>query len=193
MFDPVWRTETVRLLAEGIEAERAFDRLPILADALEEAGCDVPAILNHCRLCSSHRWGCWVVTLALGRPQDPQNDRRLREEEDNRIRQAVAEINRPRTQPRPSNTDRLERYVLRSAVVFVAVVVGAIGLVILYAATRPKPLHPPATPHPLRTSPSYEQKVTDSALEFLKELERRERATTPTTSSGAARPTKGER
>lgn len=65
VFNPAWRTETVRLLAEGIEAERAFDRLPILADALEEAGCDVPAILNHCRLCSEHHPECWALKLAL--------------------------------------------------------------------------------------------------------------------------------
>ncbi len=39
-FPTRWRTETVRLLADGIDADQAFDRLPILADALEEAGCD---------------------------------------------------------------------------------------------------------------------------------------------------------
>ncbi len=49
------------------EAERAFDRLPILADALEEAGCDHPDVLAHCRGPGPHARGCWVVDLVLGK------------------------------------------------------------------------------------------------------------------------------
>lgn len=60
-----WLTPTVVALANGIYAERAFDRLPILADSLEEAGCDHAGILNHCRGDGPHVRGCWVVDLLL--------------------------------------------------------------------------------------------------------------------------------
>jgi hypothetical protein len=66
-FNKKWRTETVTALASGIYEERAFDRLPILADALEEAGCDDPAMLSHLRVPGPHCRGCWVLDLALGR------------------------------------------------------------------------------------------------------------------------------
>src|SRR5207248_912805 len=46
-LDPLWRTSTVLALAEGVYADRAFDRLPILADALQDAGCDNEDILAH--------------------------------------------------------------------------------------------------------------------------------------------------
>jgi hypothetical protein len=64
---PSWITSTVVQLAQGIYAERAFDRLPILADALQDAGCDNPDILAHCRGDGPHVRGCWVVDLVLGR------------------------------------------------------------------------------------------------------------------------------
>jgi hypothetical protein len=60
-FDPNWRTETVTNLACGIVADRAFDRLPILADALEEAGCDDIDVLSHCRTPGPHTAACWVL------------------------------------------------------------------------------------------------------------------------------------
>ena len=67
-LDPAWRSETVVALAAAIYAERAFDRMPILADALEEAGCDHPNILTHCRdAIATHVRGCWVVDLVLGK------------------------------------------------------------------------------------------------------------------------------
>jgi hypothetical protein len=66
-LDPRWLTSTVLGLASAIYAERAFDRLPILADALEEAGCDHPNILVHCRGPGPHVRGCWVVDLILGK------------------------------------------------------------------------------------------------------------------------------
>jgi hypothetical protein len=66
-FNPEWRTRTVEDLAQGLYEERAFDRLPILADALEEAGCDHEAVLNHFRSDGSHARGCWAVDLITGR------------------------------------------------------------------------------------------------------------------------------
>jgi hypothetical protein len=67
-FEPSWRTTDVMLHARGIYVERAFDRMPILADALQDAGCDNDAILTHCRDASlTHVRGCWVVDLVLGK------------------------------------------------------------------------------------------------------------------------------
>jgi hypothetical protein len=60
-----WQTSTVVALAQAIYTDRAFDRLPILADALEDAGCDNADILNHCRQGGEHVRGCWVVDLIL--------------------------------------------------------------------------------------------------------------------------------
>jgi hypothetical protein len=57
----------VRKLAGAIYEERAFDRLPILADALEDAGCADATILGHCRGPGPHVRGCWVVDLILGK------------------------------------------------------------------------------------------------------------------------------
>jgi hypothetical protein len=62
---PQWLTEVVVGLARGIRADQAFDRLPVLADALEEAGCDDAVILNHCRGCDRHVMGCWAVEAVL--------------------------------------------------------------------------------------------------------------------------------
>lgn len=66
-LDPHWQSETVVALAAGIYDERAFDRMPILADALEEAGCDHADVLAHCRGDGPHVRGCWVVDLVLGK------------------------------------------------------------------------------------------------------------------------------
>jgi hypothetical protein len=62
---PAWQTATVVSLAQAIYDERAFDRLPILADALEDAGCTQEEILNHCRQPGEHVRGCWCVDLLL--------------------------------------------------------------------------------------------------------------------------------
>jgi hypothetical protein len=68
VLDPAWLTADVLLLARGIYEERAFDRMPILADALQDAGCDNEDVLNHCRDAKQvHVSGCWVVDLVLGK------------------------------------------------------------------------------------------------------------------------------
>ena len=66
-FDPSWRTSTAVALARQMYESRSFDRMPILADALEEAGCDEPSVLTHCRGDGPHVRGCWVVDLVLGK------------------------------------------------------------------------------------------------------------------------------
>jgi hypothetical protein len=62
-----WNDGTVSHIAEGIYEERAFDRLPILADALLDAGCDNEELLAHCRSDGPHVRGCWAVDLILGK------------------------------------------------------------------------------------------------------------------------------
>ena len=62
-----WLTPDVLDLASGIYRERAFDRLPILADALQDAGCDNEAVVCHCRSNELHVQGCWVLDLLLGK------------------------------------------------------------------------------------------------------------------------------
>jgi hypothetical protein len=66
-FEPRWRTTDVIELARSIYEEKAFERLPILADALMDAGCEDEAIISHCRGEGTHVRGCWVVDLVLGK------------------------------------------------------------------------------------------------------------------------------
>jgi hypothetical protein len=66
-IDPAWLTPTVQRLAESIYHDRAFERLPILADAFEEAGCDQEDILNHLRQPGVQVRGCWALDLVLGK------------------------------------------------------------------------------------------------------------------------------
>ena len=65
--DSGWLTRTVLDLAQAIYDDRAFADLPILADALEDAGCTDRAILDHCRQPGEHVRGCWAVDLVLGK------------------------------------------------------------------------------------------------------------------------------
>jgi hypothetical protein len=62
-----WNDGIVPRLAQDIYDERTFDRLPILAEALEDADFHDADILGHCRLAGSHVLGCWVVDLVLGK------------------------------------------------------------------------------------------------------------------------------
>ena len=66
-FDPSWRTSTAVGLARTMYESHDFAAMPILADALEEAGCDSPDVLAHCRADTPHVRGCWVVDLVLGK------------------------------------------------------------------------------------------------------------------------------
>jgi hypothetical protein len=69
-LDPAWlawNAGTVRKMGQAIYDDRAFDQLPILADALEEAGCANRDILDHCRSGGDHVRGCWVIDLLLGK------------------------------------------------------------------------------------------------------------------------------
>jgi hypothetical protein len=66
-FDPTWRTPQAVAVARTAYDERRWEDLPLLADALEEAGCTDAAILSHCRGPGPHVRGCWVVDLILGK------------------------------------------------------------------------------------------------------------------------------
>jgi hypothetical protein len=67
-LDPLWLTTDVLALARGIYDERAFDRMPILADALQDAGCDNDDVLRHCRDAKqTHVRGCWALDLLLNK------------------------------------------------------------------------------------------------------------------------------
>ncbi len=67
LAESAWLTPKVVAIASAIYADRAFDRMPILADALEEAGCTNADVLLHCRGDGPHVRGCWVVDLVLGK------------------------------------------------------------------------------------------------------------------------------
>jgi hypothetical protein len=78
-FDPTWRTSTAVALAQGMYESRDFGTMPILADALQDAGCGDAAILHHCQDTEQlHVRGCWLVDLVLGRPQGPPVKKRSR-------------------------------------------------------------------------------------------------------------------
>ena len=66
-FAPEWRTDTEAALAAQMYESRDFAAMPILADALQDAGCDSADILDHCRGPGPHVRGCWVVDLVLGK------------------------------------------------------------------------------------------------------------------------------
>jgi hypothetical protein len=62
-----WQDGTIRRVAQAIYEDNRFEDLPILADALEDAGCTDAELLEHCRGEGPHARGCWVVDLLLGR------------------------------------------------------------------------------------------------------------------------------
>ncbi len=66
-FSPSWRTSTLLALAAQMYESRDFGAMPILGDALQDAGCDSADVLDHCRKPGLHVRGCWVVDLVLGK------------------------------------------------------------------------------------------------------------------------------
>jgi hypothetical protein len=66
-FSPQWRSEDVVAIARAIHEDRTFERLPILADALQETGCDSDELLEHCRGDGPHVLGCWALDVVLGK------------------------------------------------------------------------------------------------------------------------------
>ena len=67
-FDPVWRSDTAVSITRGMYESRDFSAMPILADALQDAGCDSDDVLTHCREEKhAHVRGCWVVDTVLGK------------------------------------------------------------------------------------------------------------------------------
>src|SRR5262249_41113316 len=67
-LDPCWQHPDVVSFAKAIYDNRAFDRLPELAAALERAGCTDPDVLAHCREAGAvHVHGCWVLDFLTGR------------------------------------------------------------------------------------------------------------------------------
>jgi hypothetical protein len=66
-LNPAWLTSTVLALAQQMYDSRDFSAMPILADALQDAGCDDEEVLNHCRGLGPHVRGCWVVDRLLSK------------------------------------------------------------------------------------------------------------------------------
>jgi hypothetical protein len=159
-FDPRWRSETVVLLARGIVADSATDRLPVLADALEEAGCDDPATLRHCRECERHLTHCWVLTDVLERLVVPADAPRLTDAE---VIREVELVTGRRVLPADGGEweGRMPFHLLLRRVVPVAVGVTLLLLFGLFYFDRPRPVYfdrpRPGTrftvPMPLTTTP----------------------------------------
>ncbi len=66
-FAPEWRTEAAVGIAAKMYDSRDFGNMPVLADALQDAGCEHADVLSHCRGDGPHVRGCWVVDLVLGK------------------------------------------------------------------------------------------------------------------------------
>lgn len=66
-FRPECRTSDTVAIAQTMYDSRDFTGMPVLADALEEAGCTCSQVLHHCRKPGCHVRGCWVVDLVLGK------------------------------------------------------------------------------------------------------------------------------
>jgi hypothetical protein len=60
-----WNEGTILRLARHVHDDRRFDEMPVLGDALEEAGCTDEQVLGHCRSAPAHVPGCWVLELLL--------------------------------------------------------------------------------------------------------------------------------
>jgi hypothetical protein len=60
-IEAAWFTRTVVALADVIRAGRVFELMPVLGDALQDAGCDRDELLDHCRGAGPHAAGCWLL------------------------------------------------------------------------------------------------------------------------------------
>lgn len=69
-IDQAWQTSDVRILARRAYEDRDFLAVALLGDALEDAGCTVSALLDHCRSGKIHGRGCWVVDLVRASPEE---------------------------------------------------------------------------------------------------------------------------
>jgi hypothetical protein len=62
-----WNDRLVPRLARAIHDERRWGDLPLLADALLDAGCEDEALMGHCRRGGEHARGCFVLDTLLGK------------------------------------------------------------------------------------------------------------------------------
>jgi hypothetical protein len=62
----LWNSGTVPKVAQRIYADRSWDAMPVMADALEDAGCSDATILGHLRAPGPHARGCFALDLLLG-------------------------------------------------------------------------------------------------------------------------------
>jgi hypothetical protein len=67
VLDPGCLSPDVTAVVQPIYDKRRFSDLPVLGDALEEAGWKIPALVEHCRSGGEHVRGCWAVDLLLAR------------------------------------------------------------------------------------------------------------------------------
>ena len=67
-FSPEWRSTAVLALADRMYRDQDFAAMPVLHDALMEAGCAADAMLDHCKTPHGHVRGCWVVDMILRKP-----------------------------------------------------------------------------------------------------------------------------
>jgi hypothetical protein len=63
-----WKDGVIQNIAQVIYFEGRFNEIPVLADALEEAGCTDEYLLEHCRQPFEHVHGCWVLDFLLDKP-----------------------------------------------------------------------------------------------------------------------------
>jgi hypothetical protein len=68
-FHKDWLDSNVVGIAKCMDATRDFSMMPMLADALQDSGCENPAILDHCHLTKEHVRGCWVLESILHKPE----------------------------------------------------------------------------------------------------------------------------
>lgn len=151
-----WRTEGVVGLARGILEDQAFERLPILADALEEAGCTDAALLCHCREPMAHCPSCWAANLALdGVPEVEAEPSRVLPAPAARNRQPLPAVGRERPPDPPNWRQRV-----------IAVTVLLVAVVILKA--RPTREQPARNALPFTDAPSsLPPSEPNSAAELL--------------------------